>query len=346
MKKSSINLLYGEKLYILIYIAVTLLGMLLLFAGCIHQYPDEMEEKDVTLDVELLPDREFIPLPTITKSGTGSVPRGYLPRVIVEARRTGETAPAVRAVMTVSEEELSKQKIALPVTLNLKSVPYDLTVWVDYSKEETLTDAHYNTGNLRSISYTSPYEEDYTRREAFFGNASVDCSGGEGKERIQVEVKRPLAHYRIVATDVRDFLDKQHANGRPGAGEYEVTVSYRYFLVTHLDAVTGEPVNSGAGFGYTRRISITDAMERCELAADYVLANDKGSTVTVAIEVKDGENTLLSRTANIEIPYRRGHTTTVEGAFLSTKGGDGGSGGLDIGIDGDYEGEINIDTTH
>ena len=329
MKKISI-LLYG-------------LALWALSGSCIHEYPQEVAVKEVTLEIELYPDLEFIPLPVITKADESIVPAGYFPRVIVEARRAGETAPEVRAVMALSADELMNPKLTLPVPLNLKSVPYQLTVWVDYTRAESLPDAHYNTENLRSICYTSPYEEDYTRREAFFGNASIDLSGQEGRSTVQVDIHRPLAHYRVVATDVQEFLNKQHANGRPGAGEYDVTVSYQYFLVTHLNAVTGEPVLSGPGFGYTRRINMTGDMDECELGADYVLADDKGSLVTVTVEVKDTGGALLGRNTNLEIPYRRGHITTIEGAFLSTGSGSS-SGGIDIGVDGDYEGEINIET--
>ena len=160
------------------------------------------------------------------------------------------------------------------------------------------------------------------------------------RDGIQITVKRPLAHYRIVATDVQEFLNKQQANGRPGAGEYEVNIIYAYFLVTHLDAVTGQPLNSGAGFSYTRSINLSEDMTECELAADYIV------TVTVEVREKGVGKAVLSRSSGLEIPYRRGHTTTVTGRFLTTGSGGGGgssSGGIDIGIDGDYDGEINID---
>ncbi len=320
----------------------------LFLCGCIHQYPEDIQVKDVTLDVELLPDREFIPLPATTKSATDVVPEGYLPRIIIEARRTDENTPVIRSVMTVNTQEWALPRITLPLPLSLKSVPYHLTVWADYTRAESLPDTYYNTENLRSVSYILPYEEDYLRRDAFFGNASIDLTEQEEHSRIQIAVKRPLAHYRIVATDVQEFLNKQHANGRPGAGEYEVKVTYQYFLVTHLNAFTGEPVNSGSGFSYTREINLTDAITECELAADYVLADDRGSVVTVTVEVKEkgGEDVALSRVANLEIPYRRGHTTTVTGAFLTVKGGGSMPGGIDIGIDGDYDGEINIDANN
>lgn len=330
--------------------ALSALGaMLVLLAGCIHQYPDDGQAADVTLRVQLLPERELILLPPITKGGAAVLPEGCLPRVTVEARPAdGSGAEVVRTVTALSAEELSQPLITLPVPLKLKAVPYRFTVWADYTRGASLPDTYYNTENFRSVSHTLPYEEDYLRREDFFGNASADLAGEEWRDGIQITVKRPLAHYRIVATDVQEFLNKQQANGRPGAGEYEVNIIYAYFLVTHLDAVTGQPLNSGAGFSYTRSINLSEDMTECELAADYILADEQGSGVTVTVEVREKGvgKAVLSRSSGLEIPYRRWHTTTVTGRFLTAGSGGGGgssSGGIDIGIDGDYDGEINID---
>lgn len=71
---------------------IPILYLLLLFlGGCIHQYPDETPTENVSLEMELLLDGEFIPLPAITKTDEGVVNESYASRVIVEARRAGES---------------------------------------------------------------------------------------------------------------------------------------------------------------------------------------------------------------------------------------------------------------
>ena len=161
--------------------ALSALGaMLVLLAGCIHQYPDDGQAADVTLRVQLLPERELILLPPITKGGAAVLPEGCLPRVTVEARPAdGSGAEVVRTVTALSAEEWSQPLITLPVPLKLKAVPYRFTVWADYTRGASLPDTYYNTENFRSVSHTLPYEEDYLRREAFFGNASADLAGEE-----------------------------------------------------------------------------------------------------------------------------------------------------------------------
>lgn len=122
----------------------------------------------MTLRVQLLPERELILLPPITKGGAAVLPEGCLPRVTVEARPAdGSGAEVVRTVTALSAEEWSQPLITLPVPLKLKAVPYQFTVWADYTRGASLPDTYYNTENFRSVSHTLPYEEDYLRREAF-----------------------------------------------------------------------------------------------------------------------------------------------------------------------------------
>ena len=149
--------------------ALSALGaMLVLLAGCIHQYPDDGQAADVTLRVQLLPERELILLPPITKGGDAVLPEGCLPRVTVEARPAdGSGAEVVRTVTALSAEEWSQPLITLPVPLKLKAVPYRFTVWADYTRGASLPDTYYNTENFRSVSHTLPYEEDYLLNDYF-----------------------------------------------------------------------------------------------------------------------------------------------------------------------------------
>ena len=72
--------------------------------------------------MELLLDGEFIPLPAITKTDEGVVNESYASRVIVEARRAGESVSTVRAVTIVNEEKLTGAQITLPSPLILNQM--------------------------------------------------------------------------------------------------------------------------------------------------------------------------------------------------------------------------------
>lgn len=55
------------------------------------------------------------------------------------------------------------------------------------------------------------------------------------------------------------------------------------------------------------------------------------------MEINDSGGNLVSRTAGLEVPYRRGHLTTVRARFLTNEM----KGGVDINYD--FEGDIDVD---
>lgn len=74
------------------------------------------------------------------------------------------------------------------------------------------------------------------------------------------------------------------------------------------------------------------------LGLDYVFvaASEKAAYIPVEIEIVDEAGVTLANNA-LRIPCMRGKNSIVKGAFLTKTGGDG------IGVDSDYEGEINQD---
>ena len=76
-----------------------------------------------------------------------------------------------------------------------------------------------------------------------------------------------------------------------------------------------------------------------QVGADFVLTNGEESFVTVTIQMIDprtGE--AISTVLGIQIPYRRGHLTTVTGRFLTAGKTTGG-----VEVDDDWENDITID---
>lgn len=82
-----------------------------------------------------------------------------------------------------------------------------------------------------------------------------------------------------------------------------------------------------------------DAKVNRQVGADFVLTNGEESFVTVTIQMIDprtGE--AISTVSGIQIPYRRGHLTTVTGRFLTAGKTTGG-----VEVDDDWENDITID---
>ena len=148
---------------------------------------------------------------------------------------------------------------------------------------------------------------------------------------------RPLAKYELIATDVKDFLRKTKKQ-RADDETFTITFSYGFYLPTVFNILSGKPADSQTGVQYTVPLVVpTDGQEECTIGTDFVFVNGAESFVKLSMEIRDGGGNVVSRTTGLEVPYRRGHLTTVRARFLTNEM----QGGVDI--DDEFEGDINVD---
>ena len=221
-------------------------------------------------------------------------------------------------------------------TLGLQPGDYDLRLWADWT-DGTTTDKYYRADDLTSVTvltdgYVANGETD--GKDAYCAVQQA-VSVGEGTDKVSVTLTRPLARYRIVTTDVEGY-NNLIAKGEalPPIEELEASVSYEGFLPTAFNVATGQPNDALQGIAYRAGIVAADGFagdEARQVGADFVLAGDDDSFVTVTVQLTDrttGET--VSTVRGVKIPYRRGELTTVSGTFL-TAGRT--SGGVEIDTD-------------
>lgn len=328
-------------------------------AGCVHDYPGMTEEGEegvdptlVEVNTEVTLDLELVPLEIITqesaRSGTNKARNittkaddGYRRRFIIEAWREGKPTTRQVTVMETAEED-GDAKISLPIHLKLHALEYTLAVWTDYVKAGTTDDLYYDTDNLQQVACTDPYTGSTPHRDCLYGTAVLDLRQyrNEWNARVQIKVDmvRPLAKYELIATDVKKFLLKTQKQ-RAGGTAHTITVSYGFYFPLGFNVLTGKPDRSEMGVAFTAPLTVTDnGSGECTLASDYIFVNGDESYVPLGIEIKDNAGNGISRTTGIDVPYRRGHLTTVRGHFLTNRYDTG------IGIDPDFDDDdINID---
>lgn len=328
-------------------------------ASCVHDYPGMTEEGEegvdptlVEVNTEVTLDLELVPLEIITqesaRSGTNKARNittkaddGYRRRFIIEAWREGKPTTRQVTVMETAEED-GDAKISLPIHLKLHALEYTLAVWTDYVKAGTTDDLYYDTDNLQQVACTDLYTGSTPHRDCLYGTAALDLRQyrDEWNARVQVKVDmvRPLAKYELIATDVQKFLLKTQKQ-RAGGTAYTITVSYGFYFPLGFNVLSGKPDRSEMGVAFTAPLTVTDnGSGECTLASDYIFVNGDESYVPLGIEIKDNAGNGISRTTGIDVPYRRGHLTTVRGHFLTNRYDTG------IGIDPDFDDDdINID---
>lgn len=331
-----------------------------LFVSCVHDYPSMTEDGEegidptlVEVNTEVTLDLELVPLEIITqknarsgtnkaRSGTTKADDGYRRRFIIEAWREGKPTARQVTVMETAEEEGGDGKISLPIHLKLHALDYTLAVWTDYVAAGTTDDLYYDTDNLQQVACRDPYTGSTDYRDCLYGTAALDLRQyrDEWNARVQVKVDmvRPLAKYELIATDVQKFLQKTQKQ-RAGGTAYTITVSYGFYFPLGFNVLSGKPDRSEMGVAFTAPLVVTDnGSGECTLALDYIFVNGDESYVPLGIEIKDDAGNGISRTTGIDVPYRRGHLTTVRGHFLTNRYDTG------IGIDPDFDDDdINID---
>lgn len=317
-------------------------------AGCIHEYPfltgNGEEGEDPTLvqvsaAVEL--NLEMIPL-EISSSGSRSMDgESHQRRFIIEVYREGALKPEKRLTVVVDSAD-NQQKYSLPVHMKLHAARYKLAIWSDHVRAGTDSDLFYHTADLHAVSCTEPYTGCTSLRDAFYGTAELDLTTYRDQWNTLIEVKvemvRPLARYEIIATDVKKFLQKNRRNGRIVGTGYKITFSYGYYFPTGFNVLTGKPCDSSTGVRFVSSLEIPEnGEEECLLGSDYIFVNGTESFVVANMEITDANGTVVSRYTGLEIPYKRGHLTTIYGKFLTSKMSSG------VELDPDFGGDINID---
>lgn len=331
------------------------LVLTIVLAGCVHDYPSMTEDGEegvdptlVEVNTEVTLDLELVPLEIITqknaRSGTTKARAGeqtdYRRRFIIEAWRDGKPESRQVTVMEDAEED-GDGKISLPIRLKLHAVEYTLAVWTDYVAAGTDTDLYYDTRDLQYVACTDPYTGSTDYRDCLYGTAALDLrqyrEEWNAKVQIKVDMVRPLAKYELIATDVKDFLRKTKKQ-RADDAAFTITFSYGFYLPTVFNVLSGKPADSRTGIAYTIPLTVPDdGTEECRIGTDFVFVNGAESFVKLSMEICDGGSNVISRTVGLEVPYRRGHLTTVRARFLTNEM----QGGVDI--DDEFEGDIDVD---
>lgn len=312
-----------------------------LFSGCIHEYPDD-EGTDPTLltvEVNLTLNLEWEDYQSRSKAATRSV-GSYARRCVVEVQRERKTV--YRQTVVLKDFTEGQVEFMLPETLTLHALEYTVAVWTDYTEAESEDGLYYNAANLGNITINEPYTGNTDYRDCHYATATLDLrpyrDQWNARVRLDVDIVRPQAKYRIIATDVKDFLETVRRK-YPEQTVFNIRFSYGFYFPLAFNAWEGRPVDSQLGVAFTDVLALpNDGTEELLLGSDYIFVNGTGSYIPLSIEITTGSGELVGRLASLNVPYQQGYVTTIRGLFLTAISGSGG-----IGIDSDFDGDIDID---
>ncbi len=241
-----------------------------------------------------------------------------------------EDTPQLRAVVEVFRKDSETRVLrktefvdsANPqIELTLEKGEYDVRVWSDYSQQDNI-DNNYITANTKSIRVRPQvsYVANSNYKDAFAGVASLNI-GDDNPQELSIELHRPFAKYKIVATDVAKYEELREEEDLPPIEDLQIEILYENFFPTAYNMIDKILNGSDTGYKYTGSISELTA-DSVTLASDYIMADGRSSSVGVQIYVRDKEGEVISSSFSNVINYEANHLTTISGNFLTT--GEGG----------------------
>ena len=265
------------------------------------------EEQEVMLNVSL-------PESTRSASSTGfdftdfESNSKYDLRFILEISYNGKVVREVKTTETTSA--------TFPVRLAPEK-PYTFTVWADLVDEDSNADLFYNTADgLSNIKINlDKWTPNVEARDAYYlsmkktFNAAADLS---------MELKRPFAKVRVVATDIKKVTDFD-------LNPTSAVATYSKQMFTSFNALTGEKAglaNVEHSFKYAEVDKYTDKAGERTVFADYIFVPEDGTVqFTLNIYADEAKNNLINDNAfNTPILVEQNKVTSIVGDIL-TEGG-------------------------
>ena len=330
------------------FIGIAALGaMLISFSSCINEKPDKncnvAVTFNVTTDTGWLPDYDFVYSRT-DDIGADDIEMEY----IFQIYNQGETSNPVKS-FSMYRDDLTSGPFSVDLTLNAGN--YDVYVWSDFYDASKSAPLFYNANDFGAITYLTPYKGDSNLKDAFRGATSFTVKGGVHAS-VDINLSRPLARYKIIATDLDDYENLSEV-----IDSYTVMVVYPLFMPAVFDNFIDKPIDSWTGISFPSTMEIlwgdgnqteedpeagylSGGIQGVELGMDYVMMNGESSNVQVALEIYDDTGKLVGNSSTFSIPTVRNRTTLVYGDFLTT------TEGGEITINPKFDGQYNIEYTY
>lgn len=324
-------------------VSIYIIFLVMALSSCVREFPGVNPDGSVgidptlvTVDMELDIDLSLEPFAVLHHSRSES--NEVMLRFIVEFTRDGKV---VERVQTFTDPaSVSSGNLKLPVSVKLHALEYNVAVWGDFVLGTGHDPLCYDASDLYDIACKTPYVGCIDERQCFRGVTSLDLrpwrNQWNASVTVPVEMSRPQAKYRIIASDVDEFLSRS-AKTRAGRRGYTMRFTYGIMPWSY-------DLWSGAVAGYANEVEFNVPLD-FSLASDgllligfdWLFAGDNVSDVSLTITMFDQYLVPVSRVSGIVVPLQKGRLTTVTGDFLTNEVG--GS----ISIDSEWGGTIDID---
>ena len=329
--------------------------------SCVHEFPEDTRQQTVKCYVHLRYDTSDMPLFASLEYDENGVTR--------RTRARGPEDPLdFRYILKVYDDqdyrsrasgtrsEIHEVSLTVPATgespdrtfeVDLPAGDYSILGWSDFVDVGKTDDKYYATDDMRAVTVIQDKRGNHPGglegRQCFRGDALAtvtlpdpvawDEVAEEKSIDIYIDMERPIAKFRFIATDSQEFLTR----GTRGLDDYYAIISYPTYMPSTFNARLDKPTDSRTGQYFSTDISAIDE-HKSQLGFDYMFVNHTDASAQVAVDIYEKKtNRKISSSVSITIPLRRGHVTEISGKFFTTTNNSG------MGINPDFDGEFNIE---
>lgn len=245
----------------------------------------------------------------------------------------------VAKFVQTSDEVVFDGRVRITQDVRLPAREYVILAWVDFVNKSGSADLYYKTDQLTDVSILKPegrYEGYNTTKDAFCGKVKMNLEQYRfrrmARHTVTCPVMRPLAVYKIIATDVGKYL---YNNPKPYSSIRPATTDVRYLFDFPMAYTTQfeRPYKFEPSVGYSFGVEGSEEQSEALIASDYVLVGTE-ERYPISFDVKDAGANLINSVNNLDVRLKRNYITIIRNEFLTT---DNSSG---IGIDDKFAGEI------
>lgn len=214
---------------------------------------------------------------------------------------------------------------------------YRIVAWSHLLRDQSAP-AYYDASDFNRVRIIDDnYEGSTDYRDGFRGTVAVDTYA-ESAERLDVEMRRPMAKFELVTTDLSEFLERETVRRnlpwRANSSEYTVVISFPMYFPNSYSALDDRLEGSAGGYSFRTKMTVTGDSD-ASLGFEYVMINNTANAgVQMRVDIYDPKGTHVAGSSTLTVPLKRDVHTLLRGAFLSNEG-EGGIG-LDPSFDGDH----------
>lgn len=347
----------------LTYITCWMMALIAVLSSCdVHEWPEPVPITEREHRIILNFDTDMGEQEHFYDSRSTELIDDYEMRYVINAHPYSEPARTQNGARSISRAAMWSYTFTRPVQMNdynceislkIPKGEYTLMVWADFVKKGTAENHFYNPSEFAEIVLHGEHKANTDFRDAFRGTQAVEIhtlAPGEEPADVVIPMKRPLAKFTVITTDLKEFFEREEEAARKlaesrgeeynGRGisldEYNVVFYYSGFMPCAYSMFTDKPIDSKTGVKFYSKLEQISE-EEARMGFDFVMVNGTDASVMVTLGLLDADGNPVSMSDEINVPLNRSVNTIVRGKFLIQEANGG------VGIDPSFDRDHNIE---